>query len=151
MSKNLTFQTFCYRCPTTRGSNIPHTWSSSYTRYDLLNLETITECVCKFHYYKNKEYLTAEISCFVILTNYLNDGLWRQCKFRNECLFPGLRGEGHSFKPGSSLNFSFVKRGAHLGRGALSDNYGITRKVANISFLYKIWNFSNENIEKKGT
>ena len=38
-------------------------------------------------------------------------------------------GRGGSFKPGRSLNVSAVKRGAHskgahLGRSAVSDNYG---------------------------
>ena len=74
-----------------------------------------------------KEYLTEENSCFVILSTYLNERLCRHCKFPDECPFPGLG--GRSLKPGCSFNFSAVKRsahlkGVHLGRGALSDNYG---------------------------
>ena len=60
---------------------------------------------------KNKEYLTEGNSCFVILTNYLNERFCRHCKFPNERLFPDLRGD--SFKPGRSLHFSAVKRDAH--------------------------------------
>ena len=41
---------------------------------------------------KNKEYLTEENSCFVILTNYLNERLCKHCKFPNELPFPGLSG-----------------------------------------------------------
>ena len=37
---------------------------------------------------KNKDYLTEENFCFVILTNYLNERLCRHCKFSNEQPFP---------------------------------------------------------------
>ena len=64
---------------------------------------------------KNKENMTEENSCFVILTNYLNERLCRHCKFPNERPFPGLKGEfdGGSFKRGRSSNFSTMKRDAH--------------------------------------
>ena len=61
-------------------------------KYDLLNLEVIIECIYKFHYYKKQRYLTKENSCFVILTNYMNERLCRHCKFPNGCPFPGLTG-----------------------------------------------------------
>ena len=60
---------------------------------------------------KNKEYLTEEDSCFVILTKYMNERFCRHCKFPNELPFPNLRGP--SFKLGRSLKFSAVNRGAH--------------------------------------
>ena len=62
------------------------------------------------------EYLTEENSCFVILTNYLNECIGRHSKFPNEHSFPGLRGGGgrwRSFKPECLLIFLAVKRGAH--------------------------------------
>ena len=67
-----------------------------------------------FFIIKNKEYLTGENSCFVILTSYLNEPRSRHCKFPNERLFSSLSrgGEGGSFKPERSLNFSAVMRGA---------------------------------------
>ena len=74
---------------------------------------------------KNKEYLTEENSCFVILTNYMNKRLCRHCRFGNERPFPDLRGvliKFFSCEKGRSL-----ERGAHLDRGALSDNYDIQR------------------------
>ena len=64
-----------------------------------------------------KQYMTEENSCFVILTNYLNERVCRHFKFPNERPFSGLREggrEGDSFKPGRLLNFSAVKRGAHF-------------------------------------
>ena len=48
---------------------------------------------------KNKEYLTEENYCFVILTNYLNERLCRHCKFPKEHPSPGL--SGRSFKAGT--------------------------------------------------
>ena len=67
------------------------------------------------------EYLTEENSCFVILTNYLNECIGRHSKFPNEHSFPGLRGwvgvrgggGWGSFKPERLLVFLAVKRGAH--------------------------------------
>ena len=61
-------------------------------KYGLLNSEIITKRVCKFPYYKNKEYLTEENSCFIILTKILNECLCRHCKFPNEHHFLGLTG-----------------------------------------------------------
>ena len=57
------------------------------------------------------------------------------CNYLNECwgthlifyLSEGalIREVGEwSFNPGRLLNFSAVKRGIHLGQGAVSDNYG---------------------------
>ena len=43
----------------------------------------------------------------------------------------GGGGGMRSFKPGRSLNFSAVNRGVHLGRGALSDNYGTLNYTLN--------------------
>ena len=65
-------------------------------KYDLLNLEIIYELACKFAYYKKQK---------------ISEHLCRHCKFQNERPFPGLRG---TLKSGCSLNFSTVKRGAHL-------------------------------------
>ena len=69
---------------------------------------------------KNKEYLTEENSCLVILTYYLNERLCRHCKFPNERPFPGLRKgwRGVGGGVGRSLSFSAVERGAH-SKGAL--------------------------------
>ena len=82
---------------------------------------------------KNKEYLTEENSCLVILTYYLNERLCRHCKFPNERPFPGLRKgwRGVGGGVGRSLSFSAVEKGAHskgdhLGRDNLSDNYGMS-------------------------
>ena len=55
-------------------------------KYDLLHLEIITECVCKFPHYKKE-------------------------RISNERPFPGSR--GRPFKPDPSLNFSAFKSGAH--------------------------------------
>ena len=66
--------------------------------------------IVNFLIIKNKEYLTEENSCFVILTNYLNKHFSWYCKFLNKSLFPGLR--GHSLKPGRLLNFCPGKRRA---------------------------------------
>ena len=90
---------------------------------------------------KNIEYLTEENSCFVILTNYLNEHICRHLKFPSERPFPSLKEEliqtralikFFSCEEGRSLNFSAVKRGAHskegvhLVWGALSDNYSMS-------------------------
>ena len=72
---------------------------------------------------KNKEYLTEKNSSFVILTNYLNERFCRHCKFPNERPLPGLRWaliKFFSYEEGRSF-----EGGVHLGRGAVSDNYGI--------------------------
>ena len=79
------------------------------------------------------EYLTEENSCFVILTNYLNECIGRHSKFPNEHSFPGLRegrGRWRSFKPECLLIFFSCEEGCsfkgdvYLSWGALSDNYG---------------------------
>ena len=75
--------------------------------------KSLQHVLLNFLIVKNKGDLTADNSCFVILANYLNERLCRNCKFPNECPFLGLRGGGCSFKPGHSLNFSAVKKGAH--------------------------------------
>ena len=82
---------------------------------------------CLYHrlHLQNKEYLTEENSCFVIRTDYLNEGLCRHCNFPNECPFPGLSG--------SVIKFLAVKRGIYLGRGALSDNYSTVKTSGMVS------------------
>ena len=80
---------------------------------------------------KNKEYLTEENSCFVILTNYMNKRLCRHCKCGNERPFPELRGvlieAGALIKFFSCEKGRSLEGGVHLDRGALSDNYDIQR------------------------
>ena len=61
---------------------------------------------------KNKRHLTEEKSCFVILTNYLNERLRRHCKGGALIKYFSCE-EGHLFE-----------RGVHSDWGALSDNYG---------------------------
>ena len=83
---------------------------------------------------KNKEYLTEENSCFVILTNHLNERLCRHYKFPNVRPFPGLRGPlilaGAFIKFFSCEEGRSFEGGVHLGRDPLSDNYGLLIQAA---------------------
>ena len=77
--------------------------------------------------------MTEENSYFFILANYLNKRLCR--RFQMSAPFLVWRGR--------SLNFSAVKRGVHLGWGAVLDNHGISsqiyRRIPTFSFLSNLY------------
>ena len=62
-------------------------------KYELLNLEIITECVCKFLYYKKTKniWLKKALILSFLQTIWMSASAYI-CKFPNEHLFPGLRG-----------------------------------------------------------
>ena len=80
-------------------------------KYDLLSLEIIKECVCKFPYFKKQR-----ISDWRRLFSSFLQNIWMSASAdiaNFQMSSPFLIWGGPSFKLGRSLKFSAVNRGAH--------------------------------------
>ena len=81
-------------------------------KYDLLDLEIITECVCKFPCYKKQR--TFDWRKFLFRHSYKTIWMSASTDIANsQIMAPFLVWEGRSCKPGRSWSFSAVKRDAH--------------------------------------